>query len=400
MFHPGDLEDSLRAHAHKAVEAVARIDADRALKVPVEDLVEEQLEEFRVKAIELDLEAATSSGAQDCDIVVDGWNGRRINVAGTRVEWHIPFTGESELFTMRPSAFTLNPPRGTVKGQTLVLTHEGRAPLDPAQVRSSLESELSSIQTYANRQRIQIDAFNNQLEQDVRNAVEQRRRKVLGDRELDAALEIPVQSRPNPAPSVAVDPPRQVRPTTVPTRSQDAPFSPEPAISEAGYAAIVTEIASVTGAVERFPQTFAGMPEESLRDVLLVVLNNRFGPASGETFSRSGKTDIFIPYEGDQRAVFIAECKWWSGPAGLRAAIDQLLGYLTWRDTKAALVVFTDRRDPTAVGEKARAEISAHEYFKRVEKNVSGQWAATLHHPDDRTREIHLSLIIVPVVAT
>lgn len=159
LFHPGDLEASLRAHADKAMEAVARIDADRALKVPVEDLVEEQLEEFQVRPIELDLGAATSSGAQDCDISVDGWDGRRIKVAGTRVEWRIPFTGESELFTMRPSTFTLNPPRGTVKGQTLVLTHEGRAPLDPAQVKSSLESELSSIQTYVNRQRDQIEAF-------------------------------------------------------------------------------------------------------------------------------------------------------------------------------------------------------------------------------------------------
>lgn len=99
------------------------------------------------------------------------------------------------------------------------------------------------------------------------------------------------------------------------------PFAPEPAISEDGYAAIVGEIASVTAAVERLPSTFAAMPEESLRDVLLVVLNNRFGPASGETFSCKGKTDIFIPYGGDQRAVFIAECKWWSGPAALGRAV-------------------------------------------------------------------------------
>ena len=107
------------------------------------------------------------------------------------------------------------------------------------------------------------------------------------------------------------------------------------------------------------------MPEESLRDVLLVVLNNQFGPAGGETFSRSGKTDILIPYQGESGVVFIAECKWWHGSAKFTRAIDQLLGYLTWRDTKAALVLFIDRLDATAAITKAAASIEAHPIFKR-----------------------------------
>jgi len=36
------------------------------------------------------------------------------------------------------------------------------------------------------------------------------------------------------------------------------------------------------------------MHEEVLREVVLVILNNQFGPAVGELFSRSGKTDIAI----------------------------------------------------------------------------------------------------------
>lgn len=398
LFSPGDLSATLRAHSEKAVVAARKIPANRSLKAPIEDLVEELYDEYSVTPVKLDLDAARSPGAKDKEITVDGWDGRRADVPGTRVEWRIPFTGDSDLFKFRPSQFTLNPPRADVRGQTLVLSHEGRAPLDAEKVKSELDRTLKDVQKYLGSQRTQIEQFNKQLRENLKSAIQQRREKVLADRELDAALEIPVERRDDPSPTFTVDPPRRRRPAPeVRSPDSDTPFAPEPTISDEGFASIVGEIASVTGAVERFPQTFAGMPEESLRDVLLVVLNNRFGPATGETFSRRGKTDIFIPYAGDHRAVFIAECKWWRGPATFREAIDQLLGYLTWRDTKAALVVFTDRKDPTAVARKARGELQNHAQFKRTRGTVADQRTVTLHHPDDPNREIHIALIVVPV---
>lgn len=183
----------------------------------------------------------------------------------------------------------------------------------------------------------------------------------LQDRDLDAFLDVPVVGRTDRSPSFAVDPPKRPMPV-VTTQTQAAQgFAPEPAISEDGFAAILSEIESVTTAVQRLPKSFATMPEESLRDVLLVMLNNRFGPASGETFSRAGKTDIFIPWGGDQRAVFIAECKWWKGPAAFRRGIDQLLGYTAWRDSRVALVVFVREGSPS----DARSLRRSYEHTRR-----------------------------------
>lgn len=70
----------------------------------------------------------------------------------------------------------------------------------------------------------------------------------------------------------------------------------------------------------RFPDTFGRMREEVLREVLLVVLNNQFGPSGGEVFSRSGRTDVLIQHGNG--AVFIAECKFWRGPRAFREAVD------------------------------------------------------------------------------
>jgi len=93
------------------------------------------------------------------------------------------------------------------------------------------------------------------------------------------------------------------------------------------------------------------MPEPVLREILPVVLNNPFGPSGGELFSRSGKTDVAISSENG--ALFIAECKFWSGEKGFDEAIEQLLGYLVWRDTKSALVLFMRQKNGSDVQEKA-----------------------------------------------
>ena len=56
----------------------------------------------------------------------------------------------------------------------------------------------------------------------------------------------------------------------------------------------------------------------------------------------NGKTDILVR-EKDKN-LFIGECKIWRDAERISEAVDQLLNYLTWRDTKAALVVFVKRK--------------------------------------------------------
>lgn len=59
----------------------------------------------------------------------------------------------------------------------------------------------------------------------------------------------------------------------------------------------------------------------------------RTGPAGAELFSRVGKADIAVTI-GDGH-VFIAECKIWGGQKKFTDAVDQLLSYLVWGDSKA-----------------------------------------------------------------
>ena len=103
--------------------------------------------------------------------------------------------------------------------------------------------------------------------------------------------------------------------------------------------------------MELSPFLFRSIPEEDLRTHFLIQLNGWYeGQATGETFNLSGKTDIII--RDRDRNVFIAECKFWRGSKSLSEAIDQLLGYTSWRDTKTAIVLFNKRSEvpPAAAG--------------------------------------------------
>ena len=74
-----------------------------------------------------------------------------------------------------------------------------------------------------------------------------------------------------------------------------------------------------------------------MRDFLLMTLCTHYPNTTGETFNKAGKTDILVRHEGTN--VFVGECKFWKGIKAFRDTIDQILGYLTWRDSKAAIIV-------------------------------------------------------------
>jgi hypothetical protein len=101
------------------------------------------------------------------------------------------------------------------------------------------------------------------------------------------------------------------------------------------------------------PHAFFDVGEEVLRFHFLVQPNGVFeGQATGETFNFQGKTDILIRADG--KSIFIAECKFWKGENSFIETIDQLLSYLSWRDTKATVVVFNRNADFSGVFAKIR----------------------------------------------
>jgi hypothetical protein len=316
-------------------------------------------------------------------------------VAGTKLELSIPFDGDPECFSTQPSRSTFNPPRADIKGQFLIWTTAAVTP-DAGQIKHQFDEFVASVEGYLVTVRADLTTWNAALPSVARDAILKRREKLLADRGVDAALAFPVTARSSP--SVYTVPARRRNPVPIPPRSSQ-PFAPEPVLDAAAYEEVLRLLAAMRESFERNPSTFARLSEEELRDHLLLMLNTQFeGAAAGELFNGVGKTDILVRERN--RNIFIGECKFWTGVSDFASAIDQLFGYVVWRDTKAALVLFIRQKDVGAVVDKAVAALQAHPQYKRqlAGGQPTDRQDFVFHAKGDTSREIHLALLpfVVP----
>jgi hypothetical protein len=117
--------------------------------------------------------------------------------------------------------------------------------------------------------------------------------------------------------------------------------------------------------IEQKPKVYTGQDEEGLRDHFLTNLTGRYEKttATGETFNKEGKTDILLKDDKGNN-LFIAECKWWKGAGVFHSTINQLFdNYITWRDTKVAIIFFVDNKDFSNVLGQIEDEAKKHQYY-------------------------------------
>lgn len=178
-------------------------------------------------------------------------------------------------------------------------------------------------------------------------------------------------------------------------RPKAKPHDPEPSLSDETVDALVKHLVSHGRQLETAPDSYADLPEETLRNIVLGSLNASFsvtGGASGsaETFSKLGKTDIQLKVEG--LIPLVIECKFWEGPKAYTDALAQLFDYVTWRHGHAVLLHFSKTQDLTASLKTAMDAVAAHATTVGdiVQKSESS-FASRHKHPQDegKTVEVH-----------
>lgn len=161
------------------------------------------------------------------------------------------------------------------------------------------------------------------------------------------------------------------------------------------YRDILETIHSCYRSAEQKPSMSLGKGEEDLRDLALTFLESRYesAVASGESFNKEGKTDIIIKsQEGNN--LFVAECKVWSGAEQFHKTLDQLFGYLTWRDTKAAIVFFVRNLKFSEVLAKIKEEAGKSKYFvEHVSDTNDTSFSFKFRHKDDNTRIVNIEIM-------
>jgi hypothetical protein len=400
LFCKARLHGVMDHQLARSGQEIAGYNADQLLNTPTDDLVSFFVDKYQLEVPTLHKDRAYVDQREGKVTVhdyfsrdYDGGHGTR-EVTGTHVELTVPFSGDKEMFFVQPTTYDTAPPRAIVSANTIIIRVSGRQMM-PDHVKRELDSTLGDIERYLNWQRDTANGFNQQLATSVRQAVEARKAKLLADRNLVGALGFPMRPRPDTPPTYAA--PQVRRKVQRQPAASSAPFKPEPVLDEANYKHILNVIDNMTVVMERSPTAFAEMGEEDIRQHYLVQLNGHFeGAATGETFNHEGKTDILIRVDG--RNIFIAECKFWRGEKQFIETVDQILSYLSWRDTKAAIILFNRNKGFTQVLEKIQEAMSGHKHRKRG-PNVEAEtrFRYVFGNPSDHSREIILTVMAFDV---
>lgn len=401
LFVTHDLDTTLRNTAQGVQREVEGIDPNRFLNTAPEDLKQYLVDKHSVAPVTLLRDEWYADHKEtEVDVRHDQmrWiedRSRPVLVPGERIEVRVPFDGDPELFYASANTWSSNPPRAAIDKQELVLRFDSPAD-QPRDVRPLVDSSLNDIEQHLGWQRSMIDAHNANLPNLAKQAIQQRRERLLAQSQRAESLGIPIKRRDDAPKTYVVSTARRKAIPTLPPATT-AQFQPEPVWAVEQYEQALKVMQDMALVMERSPEAFMSMNEEALRQHFLVQLNGQFeGRATGETFNMSGKTDILLR-EGD-RNVFIAECKFWKGPKAFGEAIDQLLSYATWRDGKAAILVFNRGTDTSTVLSGVDSSTKMHSNFKRALSwpHESG-FRYVFHGKDDKNRELTLTVLVFHV---
>ena len=312
LFNSVDLRDVLAGQEKAMSIEVSSLSEDRVLNTAPEELCDYFVRKYRIEPLVID-ESAIKVDYGDAQIDVSQRfeyavfdRGSPTYVTGTRITFFVPFSGDPELFKCRPSTFSLNPPRGVVRGNELVFIYD-RTTQDVSNIGSDFDRERQSVQQNLSRIADQVEQFNSTIRSKVSQQIGARREKLLQDRGIIEGLGFPLKRRSG-VPTTYASP--EVRRRIVPQLPSVStkPYRPEPTLEVNEYERILSVISNMVMVMERSPSAFKTMGEEDLRQHFLVQLNGQYeGQATGETFNCEGKTDILIRAEG--KNIFIAECK-------------------------------------------------------------------------------------------
>lgn len=324
-----------------------------------------------------------------------GFRGAPQHPTGVEVQVVFPFEGTSELFYCRPSHFTFSPPAADVKThqKQVVYSHRFLAgQFDPAQFMPQVSSMNNAVLSWLENMKKDVVPFNGHLRALLTTALSQRREQLAATIREAHNLGFQTDFDPNKAARVILQNSGPLQ--TAVLSSLSSPQRPS-FLPDEDYRLVVEALSRMGRQLERSNTIVRKLDEESIRDVLLCLLNAYFpGRASGETFNRTGKTDLQV--RQDQDLIFVGECKIWGGPKKFDETIDQLLPYLTSRDLRSALLVFNHNQDVTAVAENAVERMKAHPDFllETHQNHQERRFDFVFRHPRDRAIKLSVALLV------
>jgi hypothetical protein len=178
-----DLDAVLRHRAEVKVRELVDGLAESAFTNQTdEQLTQEVYKAAELKPLSVDFDKATAA-VTEVPFETNSVFGDRIRIKGLRATKTIPFTGDADLWHLLTNPHDMNPPRGSVSRQNVVVGINVREP-EGDQAMAYISDTVARIKTYLGRQAEQIEAYNKALPARIKPIIQQRRSRLSSATDL------------------------------------------------------------------------------------------------------------------------------------------------------------------------------------------------------------------------
>lgn len=396
IFHNAPLSEYLAEIDQKIRSEIAAKPDDAILELNEAEYRRYLFEKHKIDVPSIDFDSLQMDS--DIERVTLGpshyLHARGANNTRDAVKCYLPYSGDIALIKYRPSSFIAWTCDVAIGAEAVILYVAVQA-YNPETIRNDIDIIVGNFRKLFESLVQDLLSFNPGLPGFIEQELARRKQGIHQKGELLSSVGIPLKRRdslPDTYDVPVLQPRKRITPR--PTEEADKRAS-EPALDDAMYQEILQVMHDTGVLFERMPSLYRNKREEEIRDLFLFQLEGRFeGPATGETFHKSGKTDIYLPYK-DSR-VFIAECKFWAGQHKyLTECIPQLLGYLTWRNSKAAIVLFVRQKGFSRILDTVKQETPKHSNYSGFVDEKDETWINyRFHLVDDPEREVRLAVLL------
>ena len=327
-------------------------------------------------------------------------------IDGYCIVFTIPYDGSAELLKLKPSTYIMtsfevvnlvcpsDDNYGEISLEFKYTNQELKEKDNPKQfVDGQFRNKFDNYKKMIGYVNSEIESFNSSIRDKIKHYLNERRKKATDYEMISEKLNIPLQMSGN-APNISPIPLKRVERLPKVSLPQNRPISKEYSISDSDYKNINRIIHTSCTAMEDTARTFNKIGEEELRDIIISNLSTHYiQQVTGETFRKVGKTDIHISFEN--KSAFIGECKIWHGIKNFEEAINQLMGYSTWKDSKTSLIIF-NKKNKDFGSVRLVIEKWIKENTKRYSQENANVWQCILHRKDIN-EDINLCVMIYDI---
>lgn len=390
IFNDEPISNVTQQPQKKARRVVNEVSSDKILNTDSEDFAEYTVDRYRINPINLDIE--------NPQVTIGDWG------SDEEPTLRYQYTGNERILRFRPNPWRSSQFRTEVnqnENYVDVYFPRRRKAYSDHELQEFRERIEEFVKTHYRRVHQNLSEFYKEIQNHAERLHKERKDNILEQQQRYEDLEFDVVRREDIDEALKIDEPKRRREITLDNIRSEQPCT---GISDEVYYEIIEAVDAVGHGFERSPETYLDFGEEDYRNVMLTFLEMNFeGSATGETFNKEGKSDILLRHDGDN--IFIAECGMWAGPQTLSGTdeqggkISQLLErYLTWRDSKTAVILFVDRNSFTDVLEKIPEAVEAHPlYAGQKEQKSMNWWQYSFNRPNDEGNEVDVAVLAFDV---